>query len=345
MTMNNEAQVLTLNSQEGQALLAGGSRPVVNKRTGDVMLRLGNGMTVNSTLKKDEWEELDSAVVQAATKPLNVVATLQRLGLVRRLGSIGTLTAQYNKSSEVTAANRSLTGTTGGAKDLPDYDLVGVPVPVIFKEFEIPMRTLAASRRMGDGLDLTAAVAAAKVVGESLEDLVISGDATISLNGGSISGLTSHADRNTDTATNYGGGDWGTIANVVSTISGMIAAAEGDNYFGPYALFVSTTQYGQASRSFFTDGSGDTARDRALRIPQLQLFEAAHWLADGVAVLVNLSRDVIELAYVDAYFPVVNMEWTSGDGMMTSYKVMSVATPIVKSEYSGKSGIVHCTGA
>lgn len=343
--MSKDVQVLTLNSREGQAALAGGYRPVVNKRTGEVMLRLGNGLMVNSTLKKDEWEELDSAVVQAATKPLNVAATLQRLGLVRRLGSIGTLTAQYNQVSEVTAANRSLTGTTAGQEDLPDYDLVGVPVPVIFKEFEIPMRTLTASRRMGDGLDLTAAVAAAKVVGESIEDLVITGDTTINLNGSSIAGLTSHSDRNTDTATNYGGGDWGTITNVVSTISGMIAAAEGDNYFGPYALFVATTQYGQASRAFFTDGSGDTPRDRALRIPQLQLFEPAHWLSDGVAVLINLSRDVIELAYVDAYYPVVNMEWTSGDGMVTSYKVMSVVTPIVKSEYSGKSGIVHCTGS
>ena len=340
-----DLKVLRLDSPEAQAVMAGGSRPIVNKRTGDVMIRTGNGLMVNSTLKKDEWEELDRTVVQAATKPLNVVATLVRLGLTRTLGSIGTLTAQYNQSSEVTAANRSLTGTTGGNKDLPDYDLVGVPVPVIFKEFEIPLRTLTASRRMGDGLDVTAAVAAAKVVGESVEDLAINGDTTINLNGSSISGLTSHSDRNTDTATNYGGGDWGAITNIIPTISGMINAAEGDNYFGPYGLFVATTQYGQASRTFFTDGSGDTARDRALRIPSLQFFEPAHWLDDGEAVLINLSRDVVEIAYVDAYWPVVNMEWTSGDGMVTSYKVMSVMTPIVKSEYGGKSGLVHATGS
>lgn len=343
--MSKNVQILQLNSREAQALLAGGSRPIVNRRTGDVMLRLANGLMVNSTLKKDEWEELDSAVVRAATKPLNVVATLQRLNLVRRLGSIGTLTAQYNQISEVTAANRSLTGTQSGDKDLPDYDLVGVPVPVIFKEFEIPMRTLAASRRMGDGLDVGAAEAAARVVGESLEDLTINGDTTLALNGSSIAGLTSHGDRNTDTASNYGGGDWGTATNVVPTVAGMIAASETDNYFGPYGVFAATTQYGQASRAFFTDGSGDTPRDRVLRIPGVEFFEPAHWLDAGEVVLINLSREVVELAIVPGYFPVVNMEWSSGDGMVTSFKVMSVATPIVKSEHSGKSGIVHATAA
>jgi uncharacterized linocin/CFP29 family protein len=341
----SEVKVMRLDSLEAQQELAGGSRPFVNRRTGHTMLRLPNGLTVNSTLRKDEWEELDRTVLQEAVKPLNVTQRLISLGLVKRLGSIGTLMAQYTKVSEVTAANRSLTGTTGGNKDLPDTDLAGVPVPVIFKEFEIPMRTLAASRRMGDGLDLTAAVAAARVVGESVEDLVLNGDTKLALNGNSIAGITTQANRNTDTATNYGGGDWGTITNVIPTISGMIAAAEGDNYFGPYGIFVATTQYGQAARAFFTDGSGDTPISRALRIPSLSFIEPAHWLADGVVVLINLTRDVIELATVDAYWPAVNMEWSSGDGMMTSYKVMSVMTPIVKATYGSRSGIVHATSA
>lgn len=340
-----DLRVLQLGSPEAQQELAGGYRPVVNKRTGAVMLPLANGLMVNSTLKKDEWEELDRVVLQEATKPLNVTATLMRLGLTKRLGSIGTLTAQYSKSSEVTAANRSLTGTTLGDKDLPDHDIAGVPVPVIFKEFEIPMRTLAASRRMGDGLDVTAAVAAAKVVGESIEDLVLNGDTTINLNGASIAGITTQANRNTDTATNYGGGDWGTITNVQATINGMIAASEGDNYFGPYGIFVSTTQYGQAARAFFTDGSGDTPVSRALRIPGLQFIEPAHWLSDGVVVLINLTRDVIELAYVDEFWPISNREWSSGDGMVTHYKVMSVMTPIVKATYGLRSGVVHATSA
>ncbi len=340
----SELKVLQLGSPEANAELIGGYRPVVNKRTGQMMLPLSNGLMVNSALRKEEWEELDRAVMAEAVKPLTVTATLMRLGLTRRLGSIGTLSAQYTRAGEMTAANRSLTGTTLGDKDLPDTGIAGVPVPVIFKEFEIPFRVLAASRRMGDGLDLSAATAAARVVGESIEDLVINGDTTINLNGFTIAGLTTHASRNTDTATNYGGGDWGTITNVQATISGMIAAAEGDNYFGPYGLFVSTVQYGQAARSFFTDGSGDTPLSRALRIPNLQFIEAAHNLADGVAVLVNLSKDVIELAYVDEYWPLTNREWSNGDSTVTHYKVMSVVTPIVKATYGGRSGIVHSTG-
>jgi len=341
------SKVSMINSQspEGQRALMGGSRPVVNSKTGEVFLRTNGGLYINSTLKKDEWEELDSTVVQAATKPLNVVATFDRLGLVRRLGGLGTLTAQYNQVSEVMAANVTMSGHASGQKDTVDYDLVGVPVPIIFKEFEINQRALLSSRQLGDGIDMASAEAAGKVVDEAVEDLMINGSTAISLNGSSISGLTSHATRNTDTATNYGGGDWGTITNVIPTISGMIAAAEGDNYFGPYGIFVATTQYGQASRAFFTDGSGNTPLSRVMQIPGVSFCEPAHWLDAGEVLLVNLSKDVVEIARVDAYWPVVNLEWSSGDGMMTSFKVMTVFTPLVKDEYSGKSGIVHCTVA
>jgi hypothetical protein len=58
-----------------------------------------------------------------------------------------------------------------------------------------------------------------------------------------------------------------------------------------------------------------------------------------------LTSDVIEVAYVESYFPITNLEWTSGDGMLEMFKAMAVFTPIVKSDHSGKSGIVHATGS
>lgn len=317
-----------------------GSRPVINEKTGEVQIVTSRGLTVNSALRKYEWEELDAAIVAAAVAPLNMTQRMINAGLVRQLGGLGTLVAQYNKVSETSGANTSISGTGSGQKDLVDYDIAGVPVPVIFKEFEINARYLESSRLLGNGVDVTNAQAAARVVGEKIEDMLINGDTNINLNGSTIYGITNHPNRNTGSAT----GDWGTISNIVSTVAAMTSTAKGDNYRGPYGLFVADTQYDQAAQSFYTDGSGQSALDRILRLPNISFVDSSAWLDDGEAVLVNLSRDVVELAYVPQYFPAANLEWMSGDGMSNMFKVMAVFAPIVKADYSGRSGIVHITG-
>lgn len=341
----SDLQVVGINSAEAQTALRNGSRPLVNERTGEVKIQTPRGLVVNSALRKDEWEELDSAIVESAVAPLNMVNRFRRAGLVRRLGSLGTLIAQYTQVSEMTAANISLSGTGAGAKDLVDFDLHGVPVPIIFKEFEINARYLQSSRLRGDGIDTVNARAAARVVGEKLEDLLVNGDTSINLNGSTIYGLTSHPDRNTDTAGNFGGGDFGTITNIIPTFSGMIAAARGDNYRGPYGVFVSDTQYEQMSHSFYPDGSSQNALQRVGSLPQISFIDPSAWLADGEILMVQMVPEVVEMAIVETYWPITSLEWTSGDGMSSAFKVLTVFAPIIKSDFSGHSGIVHCTGA
>ena len=198
---------------------------------------------------------------------------------------------------------------------------------------------------MGDSIDTANGAAAARVVGEKVEDLLINGDSSVNLNGNTIYGLTSHPDRNTDTATNLGGGDFGTISNIVPTFSGILSALKADNYRGPYGVFVADTQFDQMAMSFFTDGSGQSALNRVLQIPQIQFIDSSAWLDAGEIVVVHLSRDVVELAYVQQYWPITNLEWTSGDGMQSNFKVMTVFAPMVKSDYNARSGVFHCTGA
>jgi len=350
--MGNELQVYSLADPSGQMHAMTGSRPIVNKRMekkygakAPVQIVTNRGLKLNSALRKDEWEELDRVVVPAAVAPLRLTNILIARRLVRGIGSLGTLLTQYNRVSEMTSANISLRGHASGEKDLVDYDLKGVPVPIIFKEFEIDQRMLLSSRQMGNGLDTSNGAAAARVVAEKVDDLAINGDSSISLNGNTIYGLVTHPDRNTDTATNYGGGDWGTIDNVTKTVAGMIAAAVADGYYGPYAVFVASTQYNQAALVVYSDGSGKTPMERVLAMPQIAAFEMIPQLADGTVILVQLTSDVIEIATVNGYFPIINLEWASGDGMLNMFKAMAAGVPIVKSAYGGKSGVVHATGA
>ena len=334
--------VVTDNIREA---LAGGSRPLqVNKRSGAVQIRTPRGLVTNSLLRKDEWEELDRAVVEASKYPLRAVSDLRARGLTKRLGGLGTLVSQFNKGSAMTAANVSMNGQDAGEMDRVDFNLAGVPVPVIFKRFDISARELAASRLLGDSLDVTHVMEAARVVSETMESLVIDGGG-FTFNGATIYGYTNESNRNTDTATNYGGGDWGTITNVVPTIAGMISAAQADNKYGPYMVYAYTTQFNQASLNYYTDGSGQTARERVLALPGILGMEALPTLQAGEVLLVQMTPDVVDWAEVPEYATPQLIEWSSGDGMTGHFKVMAVGAPRVKSHYDGKSGIVHATAA
>lgn len=339
--MNGEVQILSVESGGMEALLQG-SRPIsVNARTGMVQVRTPRGLVVNSMLRKDEWVEIDRVVMESARYPLRAVADVRARGLTKTLGGLGSLVAKWYSRSGMTTANVSMTGRGGSDRDLPDMKDVGVPVPVIFKDFEINQRDLEASRRLGDGLDTTSTAEATRVVAETVDDLLINGHAT-TLNGAKVYGYTNHPDRNADTATNFGGGDWTTIGNIVPTVAGMVTAANGDLHFGPYVLYAAQTQYNEAALRYYDDGSSETPLTRILKMPQISGVQMLPQLAAGSLLLIQMTREVVEWAEA---MPIDVIEWTTGDGMATNFKVMTVATPLVKSRYDGKSGIVHATGA
>ena len=227
-------------------------------------------------------------------------------------------------------------------RDLPDLKTAGVPVPMIHKEFAIDIRNLEASRRFGDGLDVSGAEEAGRVVAEAYDDLVLNGNTTIVVGGMTIYGLTSHPARNTDTATNFGGGDWGVIDNPVKTVAGMIRAAMDDYHYGPYVIYAAQTQYAEAALTYYEDGSAHTPLQRILQLPQVAAVEMLPTLDDGEILLVQMSGDVVRLAEA---MDVQVREWASPDGMTSVFRVMLCGTPEVKARYDGKSGIVHATGA
>lgn len=326
----------------GLEALIGGSRPLRVNKAGRVQIMTKRGITVNSLLRGDEWQEIDRAVLAAARYPLRFVNMLRSRGLVHTLGGLGTLSTAYYKSSEMTRASVTMTGRARSERDLPELKQVGVPVPVIHKEFTIGERMLLASRNQGDGIDVTAATEASRVVAEEIETIFMNG-ASVVLNGMNLYGVLNHPDRNTDTATNYGGGDWGTIANVVPTVNGMITAAVTDRHYGPYTLFLSSTQYLQAANSYYTDGSGQTALDRIKNLEMIEdvIHLPPDTLADANGTLVQMGAEVIDAAIA---LDLQVREWASGDGMESTFKILAVMAPRVKSRHDGKSGIVHVTG-
>ena len=193
----------------------------VNKRTNDIQY-LYNGIWINSSLRKDEWEILDDAIAEAAGPRTDI---FERIPKVEHT-SIGVLTHQYSTVSQMTEAQVTMTGQEPGETDLTQFNLNGVPMPVIFKQVNYGERLLQAGRLEGGSpIDRTQISQATRVVSEQLANMLTNGRSAINFNGATIYGLTTQPNRNTGSAS----GDWGTISNIYSTVLAMISSLDADN--------------------------------------------------------------------------------------------------------------------
>lgn len=312
---------------------------LMTNNQGFVQLWKPDGLTANSLLRKDEWEELDREVTEAVHQNLNIVQDLRDAGLVRVLGGPGTMVSQFNVASEKVIATTSMTGDTV-ERDRVEKRLRSWPVPVIHSEYKIGWRELDASRRAGDALDTTEAMESGVAVAEKLESMTVDGDSNIVVGGAGIDGLTSITGRDTDTATNYGGGDFGTALNGPKTVLGMISALAAKNYYGPFGVYVANTQYWQLLTPLANRSGSDL--QSILDIPQVQFCKPNQTLAAGEVVLVQLTRNVIDVAIA---LDIMNREWRSGDELSFYGKVMGVMVVRIKLDFAGNIGVAHATGA
>lgn len=293
-------------------------------------------LRTNTTLRKDEWKQIDETVLDVARQRLNGVADLQAAGLVHTINDIGTTISEYERQTDLTDANVDMMGVTQGEEDRLTFDLIGIPIPLVYKDFRLNLRTLSASRSRGSNIDTLTASVASRKVSDKLESILFNGDTGITLNSAVLQGYTTHDDRNTGS-----GSDWGTITNIYPDVNSMISDAETDNYYGPYWLYVAKTQFGQM-RAIHTDGSGESAFERVRRgLVALQAVKPADVLTDGSAVLVQASREVVDLAVA---LNISTVQWETQGGFLNHFRVWAVMAPRIKSDSNSASGVVHYTG-
>lgn len=298
---------------------------------------LANGLDLSclrtyATLRKDEWERLDAAAIGAFELRLNGIADLRSRGLVEDLGGMGVLVSQYNRLSQMNEAEVSMWASMDAEQARIQMDLVSVPVPVIFKEFQLDIRFIESARRNGGNIQTDHATAAGRVVAEKLEEILFNGNTTV-YGGMPIYGYRTHPNRNTGN-----GADWGTVGNIFGNILTMVSGLVGDGVPGPYVLYLHRTQYMQ-SLAIVDTTAQVSARQLALNnIPELEDIKYNDKMADGEAVMVSMNREVVDLALAEDFMPV---EWDAMGGLNTHYRAMTVAVPRVKADYEGRSGIFH----
>jgi uncharacterized linocin/CFP29 family protein len=304
----------------------------------DALLHDDDVVVTNSILDKREWAALDSTVLQMVRLRLNMVEDLRSRGLVRTT-TLAEMLSQWRVASEQVIATANMDGRSQVRLDRSDKKTYGTPVPIIAAEYHIGRRELLASRTLGADIDTFEAGEAGVAVAEKAESIMVDGDAAVVVNGNAVVGYTSVSGRDTATAAAYGGGDFGTITNIAPTFLGMISALSAKRYHGPFVAYVYPSQYIEMLATY-TDGSGQSALQRVLALPQIAEVKPADYLVTGEAVLVQMTSNVVDLVIG---MDVENREWESGDGMELMFKVMMALAPRIKTDFAGYVGVAHAT--
>lgn len=280
---------------------------------------------------------VDKAVLEVGLQRLVITADIMAAGLTYPLTDPLSVTqVEWEMISKTGGAQRTMSPSARGENQLPDRIPARVPIYLTTDDFNIPIRTLKMSQRVGQPLDTTLVQQATRRVNEAVEDATINGSGII-VGGYSAPGILNAPNVNTYTIAVPWTSATGT--QIQADVLAMIGKLQADLKFGPYNLYVGTT-YGNALNTDFKANGDKSILTRLREIEgggRNLIIKTADQLPATTVVLMQMTSDVVEI--INGQPPTV-IPWTSIDGFTLFWLVMGIIVPRVRTDYDGNSGIV-----
>jgi hypothetical protein len=293
---------------------------------------------------------IDGAVVEVGLSRLTFVADILAAGLTYDLTDPLSVTQlEWNAMNKVGAAQRTMSPSARGENKLPNMLPYRLPIYLTTDTFELDIRTLKMSRRVGLPLDTALIKQCTRSVNEAIEDAAINGATTLDGQALAVAGYTAPGLLNAPNAEAQALtlAAW-TTAPVGATVHAetqlMINKLVANKKFGPYRMYVGTTISAALDSDYDTVSAsrGLTIRERLLKMENLQAIRTADLMPANKVAIVQMTSDVIDM--VVGQRPTV-IPWTSLDGFTFHNLVMAIMIPRVRSDYNGDSGICIGTAA
>ena len=295
-----------------------------------------NALQTNGTLRRDEWKALDEMVLEISRTRLSGIQDLIDNNLTKSLGNaMGTTVLEYHSISDAMEADLTMDGVTRSKGDRPKYETHYLPIPIIHSDFEINARVLAASRSLGNALDVDAGAAAARKVADKLEAMLFT-DTTYTFGGGTIYSYLNHPDRNTVSLGTAWTSD--TAANILTDVFNMKQASIDAKHYGPWMLYIPTAYEVVLDKDYDATTPGKTIRERILQIAGIKGIKVVDTLTAANVLLVQMTSDVVRLVQG---MGIQTVQWDTEGKFVSKFKVLTIAVPQIRSDQDGNSGIVH----
>lgn len=298
-------------------------------------------VNASTTLRKDEWLQLETAILKAAQQRLRAVADLRAAGLTYVIpNGLAKTVLAFEMQGDINDADISMDGLRFGQDDRPQYKIGYLPLPIIHKDFQINARQLAESRNGSTPLDTTMGEMAGRKVSEMAEKLVVGTASAFAYGGGTIYGYSNYTSRMTKTITSPAATAW-TPATTVTEVAAMLQQSRDARHYGPWMVYFATGWSQYLDRDYTTNYPV-TLRERLLKLDGVQDIRVLDFLSGYDVVVVEMSTEVVRLVIG---MDVTVLEWESYGGLLKNYKVMSILIPQLRCDYNSRTGIVHGTTA
>jgi hypothetical protein len=306
-----------------------------------------------TTLTRDDWIQIDRAVVRTPLQRLSAYADLRAANVIGGFDAWSKLTYEYSAMGTAGEVVKDMDATAPARNDTPLNLIRSTPLPVIHGDFEYPQRLLDVSRGAGGALDTTMFSEVTRRFWEMVEKTCIGTETGVSY-GTRSTGPFPH----TGTSTEYGYTNWpyritktdlnsptGTNPqDVVQDVMEMIETMNGAGYFGPFVLYHSTPYSIYLNSDYFRSGGTSavrSVRERLMELDGLSAIRRLDYLTSGYQlILVDFGTQM--LAAIDGMQP-RTVQWSERGGYIQKFMVLGVQTLVLKAPSSGVGPIVHGT--
>jgi len=292
-----------------------------------------------ATLRRDEWKQLDAAILEATRIRLGGVSDLESKGLVFNIGNaMGTTVLEYHDINDAMIAGMSMDGLTRGDADRPVFTTNYLPLPIIHVDFELNQRVLEASRSLGNPLDTTMVEQATRRILEKREQLLFTAASTAyAFGGGTIYGYLDEPNRNQVSLDSNWDDSAASGADIVADVVAAKQASINAGYYGPWMLYIPTNFETKLDKDY-SSSYPKSIRSRIMEIDGIAGISVSDTLTADNVILVQMTTDVVRLV---RGMPIRVVQWSQEGGLITKFKVMTIQVPQVRSEQAGNSGVVH----
>lgn len=304
-----------------------------------------------TSLRKQEWQLLDTVVLRTARARLRAYADLASANSFGGFNGMSKMILEHETMNDPGEAVVDMDGLSEPRADSPKFQLEGLPLPITHAGFWFSARRLAVSRNSGTPLDTTMAEASARRVAEQIERTLI-GSITgytygVTADYGrapTVYGYTNFPSRNTYTSlTAPTAGGW-TASDTLAEVLAMRDVLYADNMYGPYMLYHSNDWDQYMDNDYILTGGNvatQTLRQRLRAIEGISDVRRLDFLTNAFTlILVQMTSDV---ARAVNGMDITTVQWESQGGMRLNFKVLCIQVPQIRADYDGRCGIVHGT--
>jgi hypothetical protein len=336
-------------------------------------------LVVNATaLRKEEWLQLDAVVLRAARYRLRAWADLAAANSYGGFNGMAKTILEHETMTDPGEALIDMDGLSEGRTDQPQFQLQGLPLPIIHSDFYFSSRLLAISRNTGTPLDTVMGEASGRRIAEKVEKLCI-GNVTGPVYGGNstqvggygrtsqVYGYLNFPARFSTTAwfqpTGNGrsGSGWvaaDTLKDALSTRNSLYA----NKFYGPFMLYHSPDWDQYLDNDYILTGGNvatQTLRERLKAVEGIIdvrrldfMFSAQPTTGAGpvsayndtngyypfTMIFVQMTPDV---ARAVNGLDITTVQWESVGGMRLNFKVMCIQVPQLRADAYGNCGIAE----